>query len=410
MHGRVNPNQQVSMHVVHFYPWGCFYPVSSGADVTATHQMEYLRARGWKVDCLVSWADRDSAIVERFRAHYSWVNQITFLDVPPPSSFSFESLIDSYCRLKSCRALRRALPADAELFLANYFFSAPLLDLLPPSCKRVLETHDIMSDQFLTQERYLSSRESCRPDPLLSARRRYLLRAETNIFRLYDATILVQPDELQAIDDPGNLNLHYVPRMCSMPPVPSAANPATFSYDLLFVGSDHMPNQEGINWFCRNVYHPFLSGHKIRLGIVGRVCDHVDYTSPCVTKLGVLHGSADALKNLYLSAALVIVPIFEGTGISIKTLEALALGRVVVSTPVGARGLRDSSQAMTCVDMAADPRATAETILELLRTPTKREALQAAARAYISRHHSREAYFAAMDRVIDSIGIVRQAA
>src|SRR5260370_23877880 len=97
------------MPVMHFCPWGCFYPVSSGADVVAAHQLEYFRARGWKVDCLVSWADRDSSIVDRFRAHYSWVNQITFLDVPPPSSFSFEALMDSYCQLKASRALHRAL-------------------------------------------------------------------------------------------------------------------------------------------------------------------------------------------------------------------------------------------------------------------------------------------------------------
>jgi hypothetical protein len=398
------------MRVVHFYPWGCFYPTSSGADVVAQHQLEYFHARGWEVDCLVTWSDRNTSTLDEFRNHYSWVHEIAFLDVPSFPSFTFEGLMDTYCRLKSSRALLRCLRAGADLFFANYFFSAPLLDLLPRSCKRVLETCDILTDQFLAHERASASGDDGRSGPLTPARRRYFLGIETSLFRLYDATILIQPDELQSVTGADDCNLHYVPRMHS----PSEAPPKDLSgpprYDLLFIGSDHLPNREGINWFCRHVYDPYLSKHKVRLAIVGQVCNHVDYASPCVEKLGVVTNSSNSLADLYASAALVIVPIFTGTGLSIKTIEALAMGSAVVSTPMGARGLANCREALAYVDMRADPAEAARVILDVLRSPAKRQELQRAARAYVEQHHSQEAYFAAMDNVMKSIGIQSQAA
>ena len=215
-----------------------------------------------------------------------------------------------------------------------------MLDLLPPSSKRILETHDICTDQFLSQEIAVEHQKGSPPNPLNSARREYLFRVETSLFNLYDATLMVQPEELRTVQAVKVRNAHYIPRMCPTEPASGSRHRVQHAYDLLFVGSDHVPNREGINRFLKQVYEPFLSKHKVRMAIVGRVCDHVRFHFSHVDLLGVVNGSAHALKDVYYDSKLVVVPILEGTGISIKTLEALAMGRAVVSTPVGARGLQ----------------------------------------------------------------------
>src|SRR5262249_50739669 len=104
-----------------------------------------------------------------------------------------------------------------------------------------------------------------------------------------------------------------------------------------------------------------------------------------------------------------IVPIFHGTGLSIKTLEALAMGRPLIVTPTGARGLEPDDDAFLRIDMQADPRQTAEAILELLESPARRQDMGNNARAYFERYFSREAYFAGMDRVMSAIGLGKAA-
>ncbi len=111
------------------------------------------------------------------------------------------------------------------------------------------------------------------------------------------------------------------------------------------------------------------------------------------------------LSELYARAKLVVIPLFHGSGLSIKTVECLGMGRVAVSTPVGARGLPESSDAFVCIDMLAQPKATADAIVELLEVPSRRRQMQVAARAFFQQHFSATSYFRTMDRVMASIGL-----
>ena len=108
------------------------------------------------------------------------------------------------------------------------------------------------------------------------------------------------------------------------------------------------------------------------MAVAGRVCDNLDFADALVHALGYV----DNLEPLYNDSKLVIVPIFEATGLSIKLHEALAAGRAVVSTPVGCRGVDPASGAILCLDMKRGPRQAAELVLDLLADDKKREAMQ----------------------------------
>jgi glycosyltransferase involved in cell wall biosynthesis len=157
-----------------------------------------------------------------------------------------------------------------------------------------------------------------------------------------------------------------------------------------------------MNWFYRNVFVPYLWRRNVRLIVVGTVCDQLDFRDTNVTLVRQIESSLD---SIYKSTKLVVIPIFEGTGLSIKTIEGLANGRAMVVTPAGARGLEDADDAFITIDMKAHPARTADIILELLASSSKRHDLERAAIQYVDRHFSRERYYAAMDSVLEGIGL-----
>jgi hypothetical protein len=78
-------------------------------------------------------------------------------------------------------------------------------------------------------------------------------------------------------------------------------------------------------------------------------------------------GRVEDLADRYAQASLVINPVVAGTGIKIKTLEALCHLRPIVTWPAGVEGL-DPDLAALCVT-AHDWYDFAEQVIALLKTP-----------------------------------------
>lgn len=105
------------------------------------------------------------------------------------------------------------------------------------------------------------------------------------------------------------------------------------------IGSmDWMPNKEGINWFLTAVW-PILhkEAPEIECHLAGKKMKPEDYP-----KLeGVhYHGEVGNAKAFIEHHNVMIVPVLSGDGIRVKILEALASGKKIVSTTLGARGIR----------------------------------------------------------------------
>ncbi len=389
------------MRLKHFSTWGCFYPMTSGADLVVANQLEYFRARDWNIDCVIAKRKPKDRHFEAFCDRYSWVNTITPVEVPW-SPFTFRDTLFAYeqaCRLPK---MRDALAAPADLFLTNYVFTSPLTQHLPPGCKRILETVDVMARQFACVERTI-----CNPKPgdqgsVAVARDNYLLKVERDLYQLFDAAIIINRNEHDLMQANGINHSYYVPQIAPTRAPVASGRRSRYDYDLIFVASDAAINVSGMDWFYRNVYVPHLWRHGVRLLIVGSVCDYLRFRDANVTLMRQID---DALDPLYEATKLAVIPIFEGTGLSIKTLEGLAQGRALVVTPSGARGLEDAGDAFVMIDMKAEAGRTADVILDLLASPDKRQALERAAVAYVNRHFTRDGYFAAMDRVIAGVGL-----
>jgi glycosyltransferase involved in cell wall biosynthesis len=391
------------MRVLHFYNWGYFEPISCGADVIAANQLEYFRFKGWEVDCVLAACSERDHQAEAFRERFSWVRSVRVLN-PPTSKFTFGDQLSSYHKLSRSEGFREVVREGHDLFFTNYVFTAPLLEALPRECKRMLEALDFMTDSFALNERISNPGR----DPLAGARETFHRKVELELYRLFDGVLFINEQECRQVEPENPGRTHFDPPMmpwelrreAETPTDPPAYPEETF--DLIFVASEAPPNVRGLTFFYREIFVPYLRQRRVHLAVVGKVCNRLEFDDWYVTKLGVVPGDLEAY---YKRSKVVIVPILEGSGLSIKTLECLARGRAVATSPLGARGLRSDPSAFLEVDMGADPRGAAEAILDLLGSKPKRQRMQRSARDYYRTHFGRERYFDAMDRAMSSIGI-----
>lgn len=134
---------------------------------------------------------------------------------------------------------------------------------------------------------------------------------------------------------------------------------------VIFVGAmDWEPNVDGAKYFCEEVWPRVLAKvSQARFRIVGRNPDRRVQSLACdsVEVTGRVPSVVDHLRQ----AAVVVVPLRVGGGTRLKIYEAMAAGKAVVSTSVGAEGLdvhhgRD-------VLLADTPEMFADSIINLLQ-------------------------------------------
>jgi len=187
--------------------------------------------------------------------------------------------------------------------------------------------------------------------------------------------------------------------------------PATNTSDprrLLFIGSfAHLPNVLAVDFFLREVW-PQLQALGITLHIIAgarpqyyldRYQDRVliDLKLP---GLEVEDFVAD-VRPAYQRAAIVIAPLLASAGTNIKIMEAMGMGKAIVSTPAGVNGL--DLQAGKEVIIASTGAQMAQAIRDLLDNPAKRESIERQARMTVERRFDWDVIAAQQKRMYEEL-------
>lgn len=109
---------------------------------------------------------------------------------------------------------------------------------------------------------------------------------------------------------------------------------------LVFIGSlDWIPNQEGLLWFLQNVWRPFKKKHPhVIFAIAGR--NAPPSLVKKIQKFPVIYsGEVNNSQDFIGTGEIMVAPLFSGSGMRVKNIEAMALGRCVMTSAVGAEGL-----------------------------------------------------------------------
>jgi glycosyltransferase involved in cell wall biosynthesis len=157
---------------------------------------------------------------------------------------------------------------------------------------------------------------------------------------------------------------------------------------IVFTGSmDWMPNVDGIGYFVENIL-PLIRKRRPQttLWVVGR---NANREILALTKgdSGIrVTGRVDDIRPYIARGAVYVVPLRVGSGTRLKIFEAMAMGRAVVSTTIGAEGLPVTHS--NDIVLADEPASFADAVCRLMESPDERTRIGNAARKLVAENYS----------------------
>jgi len=114
-----------------------------------------------------------------------------------------------------------------------------------------------------------------------------------------------------------------------------------------------------------------------------------------------LTGRVADVRPYLAEAEVVVVPLRVGGGTRIKIPEAMAMGKAVVSTQIGAEGLPFHNGRE--IFLEDDPKKFARIVIELLQNEGQRATFEKAARARVVREHDWESVVDELEEILTHV-------
>lgn len=308
------------------------YPINAGNRVRITNLINMMR----EMDCDVYYVlfGLPGNLVKRKMNEYFGENHCWFYDKPADSLvkkihdrqrllnpdksvyYSVDELIPSGL-IGYLRNLQRKKQFD--VVVAEYVTSSKALTAFDKNVLKIVDTHDVLTDRNKIFEQlgqkptgiYLKKKQEIkglrRADVLLAIQDK-----EAKIFRSWMKDMRVYTV--------GN-------------PVKTVKPHVTKNNKVLFVGSKNVLNRIAAE-FCIKYLAPLLEEQGGSMQIAGKVCEFFPNCKQ-YDKIGYV----EDLTDVYANARLIINPIQGGTGLNIKSIEALGMAKPLITTKIGAKGL-----------------------------------------------------------------------
>lgn len=296
--------------------------------------------------------------------------------------------------------------SDFDLAICDFVQSA-LLFRRVSNMPTLLFTHNVEAKIF---ERHLEAATNPATKLLWWSQRRRMARFEEDSIKGFDRVIAVSDNDASIFaEEYGADNALSIPTGVDIefyqPGDPGMSDPS----NIVFCGSmDWLPNEDGMRYFLTDIAG--LLDKKLKnwtLTIVGRnpseALQSLAKEFPNVN----LTGWVDDVRTYLEAAGVCIVPLRIGGGTRMKIYEAMAMGKAVVATTVGAEGLDGiDGRDIRLVD---EPEAIADAIAELVLNADKRQSIEANARRLVAENFSWASVAERFSEICDEAISVHQA-
>jgi glycosyltransferase involved in cell wall biosynthesis len=252
--------------------------------------------------------------------------------------------------------------------IAEYILISRILSELPDTVLKVIDTHDVFAGRL----------ERVRNVPRRMRWFSTTREEEAAALRRAHVTLAIQEEEAAYFRSLKANRVFTVGHLIEE--VRQAGEPSG-PPSIMMISSRNPTNVHGLSVFLQRTW-PLVREQvpDVRLRLVGRICEGISENLPGVERLGVV---AD-VKAAYELGHVVVNPVLEGTGLPIKTIEALMHGKALVATPSAARSLNDGAGSAFLVGEA--PHEIASALVRLLRDDETRAETGAAALRYARRY------------------------
>ena len=277
---------------------------------------------------------------------------------------------------------------DIDIVHFDHLHTAAYVQAIPPQLPTILRQHNVES-RILERYAETAARPFLRP----------LIRAQSRAVARYEAISCARFDQCLAVTAVDAAQLHQLAPQASVKVLPDGVDLEFFQPDpdclpdeqRVVTTGDYSwgPTRDGLLFLCREVWPEMRRVQpEARLTTVGKEIP-AEAREDAANKGIDIAGYVNDVRPEILRGAVFLAPTRVGSGIRIKILEAMALGRPVVSTTVGAEGI----EAVDGRDLqiADTPDELVRAIAALLQDRNAREKMGAAGLDLVRRHYGWDA-------------------
>ena len=214
---------------------------------------------------------------------------------------------------------------------------------------------------------------------------------EKQAWRDVDAVVVMSEKDRVTVASPSAVTLANGVDLARFTPSTDAPEPRR----VLFIGAfSHLPNILALEFFLRDAW-PRIPNATLHI-IAGKNHRYFlerarDKSQPNLDQPGIeIEDFVSDPRIAYRRAEVVIAPLLASAGTNIKIMEAMAMGRAIVSTPGGVNGLDELRDGHDII-VRETGEAMAEAIVELFANPVHRQEIERNARASAERWYSWDA-------------------
>ena len=314
-------------------------------------------------------------------------------NAPTLPRVSLRTLLNAFCRRQPITVARYDLPAYRQKF--KELIATENYDLVHYEMFHTAQFHTetdlpgVLSQQNVDSEIW---RRLC--DETTHPFYKFAYWTQQRAFQRYERVLSPKFDAVTCTSD---IDAAVFQRHCSQDVIeiiPNGVDVTHFQPDftteapayLIYIGSmDWYPNEDAVAFFTDDILPGIQSEvPEVRFSIVG------GNPSARVQKLAeregvIVTGRVPEIKPYFAEATVFVVPLRIGSGTRLKILEALAMGKAVVSTSVGAEGLdlKDGEE----IFIADAPQPFAEAVTRLLTDPALRRRIGENGRARVEKDY-----------------------
>ncbi|MAT39655.1 MAG: hypothetical protein CL946_08625 [Ectothiorhodospiraceae bacterium] len=276
-----------------------------------------------------------------------------------------------------------ACAAEYDLVIANHVRTTEFVKDLP--IKKIVDLHDSLA---LHYGRAMKMEASWKK-PAVKFEHDKVKSYEVEMLKTFDHGLVVSDIDRDYLIDNGapEAKISTLPVAVRDDIVVDEAESEELSVSFLGKMAYH-PNVDAVLWFAEEVLPDLLKRHpQLKFYIVGATPAGVvqrlhDGKNIIVT--GFLENPFEVIQR----SSLMVAPVRLGAGLQNKVLEAMSIGKAVVTTPIGAEGIGGQDGVhYRIADHASD---FGNVVSELLQRPKDREVIGDAARSYIADHFTWE--------------------
>ena len=167
-----------------------------------------------------------------------------------------------------------------------------------------------------------------------------LIKFEKSLINKYDFIFPITNRDAQQLNNLGNNKpLFTLPTGLNFNEYTPSLNKTGID-SLCYIGAlDWIPNQEALKWFINNIWKDIKNTHNdISFYVAGRNAPEWLIQILITNEINYKGEVADA-KDFLLKNGIMIVPLLSGSGMRIKIIEGMALGKTIITSSIGCEGI-----------------------------------------------------------------------